>query len=48
LPSTNAGRTWREVPQTHQYAGDLGGPPAFSFLDAMRGWIAWAAALAQR
>lgn len=39
--STDAGRTWREVSQTHQYAGDLDGPPAFSFLDAMRGWIAW-------
>ena len=39
--STDAGRTWREVPQTHQYAGDPDGPPAFSFLDAMRGWIAW-------
>jgi photosystem II stability/assembly factor-like uncharacterized protein len=39
--STDAGRIWREVPQTHQYAGDLDGPPAFSFLDAMRGWIAW-------
>ncbi len=39
--STDAGRTWREVPLTHQYGGDLDGPPAFSFLDAMRGWIAW-------
>jgi photosystem II stability/assembly factor-like uncharacterized protein len=39
--STDAGRTWREVPQTHQYAGDPDGPPAFSFLDAARGWIAW-------
>jgi photosystem II stability/assembly factor-like uncharacterized protein len=39
--STDAGRTWREVPQTHQYAGDPSGPPAFWFLDAMRGWIAW-------
>ena len=39
--STDAGCTWREVPQTHQYAGDPDGPPAFSFLDATRGWIAW-------
>lgn len=39
--SPDAGRTWREVPQTYQYAGDPDGPPAFSFLDAMRGWIAW-------
>jgi photosystem II stability/assembly factor-like uncharacterized protein len=39
--STDAGRTWRELPQTHQYAGDLDGPPAFWFLDALRGWIAW-------
>jgi photosystem II stability/assembly factor-like uncharacterized protein len=39
--STDAGRTWRELPQTHQYAGDPDGPPAFSFLSGMRGWIAW-------
>ena len=39
--STDAGRTWREVPQTHEYAGDQDGPPAFWFLDAMRGWVAW-------
>jgi len=38
--SADAGRTWREVPQTHQYTGDPSGPPAFWFLDAMRGWIA--------
>ncbi len=39
--STDAGRTWREIPQTHQYPGEPDGPPAFWFLDAMRGWIAW-------
>ena len=39
--STDAGRTWRELPQTHQYGGDSSGPPTFWFLDAMRGWIAW-------
>jgi len=39
--STDAGRSWREMPQTLQYPGDPDGPPAFSFLDAMRGWIAW-------
>jgi photosystem II stability/assembly factor-like uncharacterized protein len=39
--STDAGRTWREMPQTHQYPGEPDGPPAFSFLDALRGWIAW-------
>jgi photosystem II stability/assembly factor-like uncharacterized protein len=39
--STDAGRTWREMPQTHQYPGDPDGPPAFSFLDPTRGWIAW-------
>jgi photosystem II stability/assembly factor-like uncharacterized protein len=39
--STDAGRTWREMPQTYQYPGDPDGPPAFSFLDATRGWIAW-------
>jgi photosystem II stability/assembly factor-like uncharacterized protein len=38
--STDAGRTWREMPQTLQYPGDPDGPPAFWFLDAMRGWIA--------
>ncbi len=39
--STDAGRTWRERPQTLQYPGAPDGPPAFSFLDPMRGWIAW-------
>ena len=39
--STDAGRTWREMPQTLQYPGAPDGPPAFSFLDPMRGWIAW-------
>ncbi len=39
--STDAGRTWREMAQTYQYPGEPDGPPAFSFLDAMRGWIAW-------
>jgi photosystem II stability/assembly factor-like uncharacterized protein len=33
----DAGRTWREVRQTYAHAG----APAFSFLDARRGWIAW-------
>lgn len=37
----DAGHTWREVAQTRQHAGDADGPPAFSFLDAARGWIAW-------
>jgi len=37
----DAGRTWRELPQTNQYAGDSDGPPAFSFLDPEHGWIAW-------
>jgi photosystem II stability/assembly factor-like uncharacterized protein len=37
----DAGHTWREVSQTRQHAGDEDGPPAFSFLDAARGWIAW-------
>jgi photosystem II stability/assembly factor-like uncharacterized protein len=37
----DAGRTWREVPQTRQHTGDEDGPPAFWFLDAARGWIAW-------
>jgi photosystem II stability/assembly factor-like uncharacterized protein len=32
----DAGRTWRELPQTSRHAV----PPAFSFLDAARGWIA--------
>jgi photosystem II stability/assembly factor-like uncharacterized protein len=39
--STDAGRTWGEMPQTLQYPGQPDGPPAFSFLDALRGWIAW-------
>ena len=39
--TTDAGHTWTEVPQTGQHAGDADGPPAFSFLDAARGWIAW-------
>ncbi len=39
--STDAGRTWREVPQTQQYPGEPDGPHALSFLDAMRGCIAW-------
>jgi len=39
--STDAGRTWAEMPQTLQYPGSPDGPPAFSFLDPMRGWIAW-------
>jgi photosystem II stability/assembly factor-like uncharacterized protein len=29
------------MPQTLQYPGEPDGPPVFSFLDAMRGWIAW-------
>lgn len=33
----DAGRTWKEVRQTYAHAGE----PAFSFLDARRGWIAW-------
>ena len=37
----DAGHMWNEVPQTRQHAGDADGPPAFSFLDAARGWIAW-------
>jgi photosystem II stability/assembly factor-like uncharacterized protein len=41
IHTKDAGRTWREVPQTGQHAGDADGPPAFSFLDAVRGWIAW-------
>lgn len=35
-----AGRIWTELPRTLQPAGDPVGPPAFSFLDAARGWIA--------
>lgn len=38
--SIDAGRTWRELPQVHEYAGP-DRPPAFSFLDHARGWIAW-------
>lgn len=37
----DAGHTWREVRQTRQHAGGEDGPPAFSFLDAARGWVAW-------
>ena len=37
--STDAGHTWREVPQSQQYT-DPDGRLAFSFLDAARGWIA--------
>jgi photosystem II stability/assembly factor-like uncharacterized protein len=38
--STDAGRTWKEVPRVKMYAGpDI--PPAFSFLDRARGWVAW-------
>jgi photosystem II stability/assembly factor-like uncharacterized protein len=36
--STDAGRTWREVPQTSQVT-DPDGQLAFSFLDVARGWI---------
>ena len=36
--STDAGRTWRELPQTNQHS-DPDGQLAFSFLDARRGWI---------
>src|SRR3984885_7025169 len=36
--STDAGRTWRELPQSQQYT-DPDGRLAFSFLDAARGWI---------
>lgn len=36
--STNAGRTWREVPQSQQYT-DPDGRLAFSFPDATHGWI---------
>jgi photosystem II stability/assembly factor-like uncharacterized protein len=37
----DAGHTWSELPQTRQHAGGEGGPPAFSFVDAARGWVAW-------
>jgi photosystem II stability/assembly factor-like uncharacterized protein len=37
--STDAGRTWREVPQSQQYT-DPDARLAFSFLDTARGWIA--------
>lgn len=37
----DAGHTWREVRQTRQHAGGEDGPPAFSFLDASHGWVAW-------
>ena len=33
--SVDAGKTWRELPDTHQYAV----PPTFSFLDAAHGWL---------
>ncbi len=36
--STDAGHTWREVPQSQQYT-DPDARLAFSFLDAARGWI---------
>lgn len=36
--SSDAGRTWREVPQSQQYT-DPDAQLAFSFLDAARGWI---------
>jgi photosystem II stability/assembly factor-like uncharacterized protein len=36
--STDAGRTWREVPQSQQYT-DPDGRLAFSFPDAAHGWI---------
>ncbi len=39
VQSTDAGRTWTEVPQSQQYT-DPDGRLAFSFLDAARGWIA--------
>jgi photosystem II stability/assembly factor-like uncharacterized protein len=38
--TTDGGRSWRETPETRQHAGDADGPPAFSFVDSMRGWIA--------
>jgi photosystem II stability/assembly factor-like uncharacterized protein len=37
--STDAGRTWREVPQTQKYT-DPDAQLGFSFLDVARGWIA--------
>jgi photosystem II stability/assembly factor-like uncharacterized protein len=37
--STDAGRNWREVPQSQQYT-DPDAQLAFSFLDVARGWIA--------
>ncbi len=37
--STDAGRTWREVPQTEKYT-DPDAQLAFSFLDVARGWVA--------
>ncbi|HSR08137.1 MAG TPA: hypothetical protein VLM42_13375 [Bryobacteraceae bacterium] len=36
--STDAGRTWREVPQTRQYT-DPDAQQAFSFLDVAHGWV---------
>ena len=36
--STDAGHTWREVPQSQQYT-DPDARLAFSFLDSARGWI---------
>jgi photosystem II stability/assembly factor-like uncharacterized protein len=33
--SIDAGRTWREMPDTYQYAV----PPTFTFLDAAHGWL---------
>jgi photosystem II stability/assembly factor-like uncharacterized protein len=36
--STDAGHTWREVPQSQEYT-DPDAQLAFSFLDAARGWI---------
>jgi photosystem II stability/assembly factor-like uncharacterized protein len=38
--TTDGGRTWEEVPQVFQYPGGSS-LPAFSFIDAKRGWIAW-------
>lgn len=37
----DAGHTWKELRQAYQHAGGEDGPPAFSFLDADRGWVAW-------
>lgn len=39
--TNDAGHTWRELPQTRQHAGGEDGPPAFSFVDAAHGWVAW-------